>query len=75
MNEDNKIFLAALAFIVIIIAATIGLISLAAMINKHYGMTAGVLTIILPLVVVTVYMSYVLFQHTKNKGEDEECKK
>ena len=69
MDEDSKLCLIVLATCLLILFAIIGLIALASKIAKIYGLTVGLLTIFLPLIVATVAMIIFLIKHGRNNDE------
>ena len=74
MNEDSKLVLIILFVCTLILSAIIGLLALASKIEKIYGPSAGLLTIILPIAVATVFMILILIKNGRkmsNSGTEE----
>lgn len=66
-NDRLEVLMIVLVFAIIGIA--IGIVALASVVAKYYGLTAGLLCVLLPIAAATIALIYLLVK--QNKGEKQ----
>ena len=67
MRDDTKFSIIVTAGSIILVCAIIGIINLSAFIARKYGAEAGLMAMLLPFAVATVYMVIVLIRQEKKE--------
>jgi len=67
MKNDTRVELIMVVLVFVIIGIAIGIVALSATIAKYYGLTAGMLCVLLPIAAATIALIVMLAR--QDKGE------
>ncbi len=65
MKNDTRVELIMVVLVFVIIGIAIGIVALSAVIAKHYGLTAGMLCVLLPIAAATIALIIMLVRQNK----------
>lgn len=70
MKDDTKFGIIVIAGSMMLVCAIIGIIRLSSFIAKKYGTEAGLMAMILPFAIATIYMVIILIRQEKKERNE-----